>query len=54
MVQLVAPAIQAAAGAFPVAGGPMKAAIGVLLVVLENIDVRASLIPMIPFDRGLS
>jgi hypothetical protein len=47
--QLFSPAIQAAVGAIPVVGGPMKAVIGTLSEILQVIDVRASLIPMISF-----
>jgi hypothetical protein len=52
MVQLASPVIQATTGAIPVAGAPIHAAIGGLLVILQTIDVRASLIPMMPFDQG--
>jgi hypothetical protein len=39
MAQLILPVVQETARAIPVAGAPMTAAIGGLLLVLQNIDV---------------
>jgi hypothetical protein len=52
MIQLVSPGIQAIAGAVPVVGGPLKAAIGGLSEILQAIDVRVLLFPMMPLDPG--
>ncbi|OAX35164.1 hypothetical protein K503DRAFT_392647 [Rhizopogon vinicolor AM-OR11-026] len=38
MIQLVLPVVQSAAGAIPLAGAPIQAAIGGLLVILQAID----------------
>jgi hypothetical protein len=50
MAQLFLPLLQAAAGAIPFAGPPIQAVITGLLVILQDIDVRAHLIPMTFLD----
>ena len=44
MAQTSLPLVQTAAGAIPLAGPPIQAAIGGLLMILQNIDVRAYLV----------
>jgi len=44
MAQLVLPVFGTVAGAIPLAGPPIQAAIDVLLAILQSIDVRASFI----------
>jgi len=44
MAQLVLPVVGAVAGAIPLAGPPIQAAIEGLLAILQSIDVRASFI----------
>ena len=39
IIQLVSPMVQAAAGAVPVAGPPLKAAVDGLLYIIQTIDV---------------
>jgi len=46
VAQTVLPGVAVVAGAIPVAGGPLKAAIGGLLSILQGIDVRAPLATM--------
>jgi len=40
VIQLVSPMVQAVAGAIPVAGTPLKAAIDGLLYIIQIVDVR--------------
>jgi len=44
MAQLGLPVVGAVAGAIPLAGPPIQAAIDGLLAILQSIDVRASFI----------
>jgi len=46
VAQTVLPGVAAVAGVIPVAGGPLQAAIGGLLFILQGIDVRAPLVTM--------
>jgi hypothetical protein len=50
MAQLSLPVLHAVAGAILIAGTPMKAAIGVLMEILQVIDVRAYLIARTSLD----
>ena len=47
MAQLFLPPVATVAGAVPLAGAPLQAAINGLLGILQIIDVRASLIPAV-------
>ena len=44
VIQLVSPMVQAIAGAIPVAGTPLKAAVDGLLYIIQMIDVCACVI----------
>jgi hypothetical protein len=44
IAQLILPFLQVAGGTIPLAGPPLQAATGGLLLILQDIDVRASLI----------
>ena len=44
VIQLVSPMVQAVAGAIPVAGTPLKAAVDGLLYIIQMIDVCACVI----------
>lgn len=44
IAQLILPFLQLAVGTIPLAGPPLQAATGGLLLILQDIDVRASLI----------
>jgi hypothetical protein len=50
MAQVALPFVHAIAGAIPLAGAPMQAAIGGLLTGLQTIDVSARLLTRISFD----
>jgi hypothetical protein len=48
VIQLVSPMVQAVAGAIPIAGTPLKAAVDGLLYIIQMIDVG----PLVPL-RGI-
>jgi hypothetical protein len=50
MAQLFLPVVQGAAGAVPLVGAPIQAAIGGLLAILQGIDVRSYFILMMSVD----
>ena len=50
VIQLVSPMVQAVAGAIPIAGTPLKAAVDGLLYIIQMIDVGPPLAPL----RGIS
>ena len=50
VIQLVSPMVQAVAGAIPIAGTPLKAAVDGLLDIIQMIDVGPPLAPL----RGIS